>query len=82
MVLFEKYIIFLNIVGCFDVNSVVCICMLVCELLDGYNLVKFEVLGDEKMLYLNIIEILKVVCILIDDGFEIMVYILDDLIVV
>ncbi|MCP6548035.1 thiazole synthase, partial [Klebsiella pneumoniae] len=48
------------------------------ELLDGHNLVKLEVLGDEKTLYPNVTETLKAARTLIDDGFEIMVYTSDD----
>ncbi len=55
--------------------------MLARELLDGHNLVKLQVLGDEKTLYPNITETLKAARTLIDDGFEIMVYTSDDPIV-
>lgn len=55
---------------------------MVWEILDGYNLVKLEVLGDEKILFFNVVEILFVCEILIKEGFEVMVYILDDLIIV
>lgn len=44
----EKYTILPNTAGCFDANSAVRTCMLARELLDGHNLVKLEVLGDEK----------------------------------
>ncbi len=47
----EKYTILPNTAGCFDANSAVRTCMLARELLDGHNLVKLEVLGDEKTLY-------------------------------
>ena len=42
---------------------------------------KLEVLGDEKTLYPNIMETLKAAKVLIDDGFEVMVYTSDDPIV-
>ena len=77
----EKYTILPNTAGCFDANSAVRTCMLARELLDGHNLVKLEVLGDEKTLYPNITETLKAARTLIDDGFEIMVYTSDDPIV-
>ena len=51
------------------------------ELLGGHNLVKLEVLGDEKSLYPNVTETLKAAKVLIDDGFEVMVYTSDDPIV-
>ncbi|WP_445346562.1 thiazole synthase [Acinetobacter bohemicus] len=74
----DKYTILPNTAGCFDAPSAVRTCMLARELLDGHNLVKLEVLGDEKTLYPNVIETLKAARTLIDDGFEIMVYTSDD----
>ena len=46
----NKYTILPNTAGCFDADSAVRTCMLARELLDGHNLVKLEVLGDEKPL--------------------------------
>jgi thiazole synthase len=70
-----------NTAGCFDADSAIRTCMLARELLDGHNLVKLEVLGDEKTLYPNVTATLKAAQTLIDDGFEIMVYTSDDPIV-
>ena len=77
----DKYTILPNTAGCFDANSAVRTCMLARELLDGHNLVKLEVLGDEKTLYPNIMQTLKATRTLVDDGFEVMVYTSDDPIV-
>ena len=77
----EKYTIFPNTAGCFDAASAVRTCQLARELLDGHNLVKLEVLGDEKNLYPNVIETVKAAKTLIDDGFDVMVYTSDDPIV-
>ena len=44
----------------------------------GWNLVKLEVLGDQKTLYPNMAETLKAAEKLIADGFEVMVYCSDD----
>lgn len=74
----EKYTILPNTAGCFDADSAVRTCMLARELLDGHNLVKLEVLGDQKTLYPNVVETLKAARTLIDDGFEVMVYTSDD----
>ena len=46
----EKYTILPNTAGCFDADSAVRTCMLARELLDGHNLVKLEVLGDENLI--------------------------------
>ena len=77
----DKYTILPNTAGCFDADSAIRTCMLARELLDGHNLVKLEVLGDEKTLYPNVTATLKAAQTLIDDGFEIMVYTSDDPIV-
>ncbi|WP_227679926.1 thiazole synthase [Psychrobacter frigidicola] len=77
----DKYTILPNTAGCFDAESAVRTCKLARELLGGHNLVKLEVLGDEKSLYPNIMETLKAAKVLVDDGFEVMVYTSDDPIV-
>lgn len=76
-----EYTILPNTAGCFDAPSAVRTCLLARELLDGHNLVKLEVLGDEKNLYPNVIETVKAAQQLVDDGFEVMVYTSDDPIV-
>ena len=77
----DKYTILPNTAGCFDAETAVRTCRLARELLGGHNLVKLEVLGDEKTLYPNVMETLKAAKVLIDDGFEVMVYTSDDPIV-
>jgi len=77
----DKYTILPNTAGCFDAETAVRTCKLARELLGGHNLVKLEVLGDENSLYPNITETLKAAKVLIDDGFEVMVYTSDDPIV-
>lgn len=77
----EKYTILPNTAGCFDADTAIRTCQLARELLDGHNLVKLEVLGDEKTLYPNVTETLVAAQKLIEDGFEVMVYTSDDPIV-
>lgn len=77
----NKYTILPNTAGCFDAETAVRTCQLARELLDGHNLVKLEVLGDEKNLYPNVIETVRAAKVLIDDGFDVMVYTSDDPIV-
>lgn len=74
----EKYTILPNTAGCYTAKDAVRTCQLARELLDGRNLVKLEVLGDEKTLYPNIVETLTAAKILIADGFEVMAYTSDD----
>ncbi len=77
----KDFTILPNTAGCFDADTAIRTCMLARELLDGHNLVKLEVLGDEKTLYPNVTETLKAAEVLIKDGFEVMVYTSDDPIV-
>ena len=74
----EKYTILPNTAGCYDVDSAVRTCQLARELLDGHDLVKLEVLGDEKTLFPAMPETLEAAEILIKDGFKVMVYTSDD----
>lgn len=77
----EKYTILPNTAGCYTADDAVRTCRLARELLDGHDLVKLEVLGDEKTLFPDITETLKATEILIDEGFQVMVYTNDDPIV-
>jgi thiazole synthase len=74
----DKYTLLPNTAGCYDVESAVRTCKLARELLDGHDLVKLEVLGDEKTLFPDIPQTLEAAKQLIDDGFKVMVYTTDD----
>ncbi|MCF6218913.1 MAG: thiazole synthase [Gammaproteobacteria bacterium] len=74
----SQYTILPNTAGCYTADDAIRTCRLGRELLDGHNLVKLEVLGDEKTLYPNITETLVAAEVLINDGFEVMVYTNDD----
>lgn len=74
----NKYTILPNTAGCYNAKDAVRTCQLARELLDGHNLVKLEVLGDEKTLFPHIPETLKAAEELIKDGFKVMVYTNDD----
>ncbi|MCL7462172.1 thiazole synthase [Pseudomonas sp. NW5] len=77
----DKYTILPNTAGCYDAEEAVRTCRLARELLDGHNLVKLEVLADQKTLFPNVIETLKAAETLVKDGFDVMVYTSDDPIV-
>ncbi len=77
----DQYTILPNTAGCYDVDTAVRTCRLARELLDGHNLVKLEVLGDEKTLFPDVVATLKAAETLIADGFDVMVYTNDDPIV-
>lgn len=77
----DKYTILPNTAGCYSAKDAIRTCYLARELLDGQNLVKLEVLGDEKTLYPNIVETLSAAQSLVDNDFDVMVYTSDDPIV-
>ncbi|MGE8344437.1 thiazole synthase [Pseudomonas helleri] len=74
----DRYTILPNTAGCYDAVEAVRTCRLARELLDGHNLVKLEVLADQKTLFPNVIETLKAAEVLVKDGFDVMVYTSDD----
>lgn len=77
----EKYTILPNTAGCYTADDAVRTCRLARELLDGHDLVKLEVLGDEKTLFPDVLQTLKAAEVLIKDGFKVMVYTSDDLLI-
>lgn len=77
----KRYTILPNTAGCYTADEAVRTCRLARELLDGHDLVKLEVLGDRKTLYPDVTATLAAAEILIKDGFKVMVYTTDDVIV-
>jgi thiazole synthase len=77
----NKYTILPNTAGCYNAKDAVRTCKLARELLDGHDLVKLEVLGDEKTLFPDVKQTLVAAEELIKDGFKVMVYTTDDLII-
>ena len=74
----DKYTILPNTAGCFTAEEAVRTCRLGRELLDGHNLVKLEVLADQKTLFPDVAETFGAAELLVKDGFEVMVYTNDD----
>jgi len=74
----DDFVLLPNTAGCFTGDDAVRTLRLARELLDGHNLVKLEVLGDQETLFPNMPETLKAAEVLIKDGFEVMVYCSDD----
>jgi thiazole synthase len=77
----DRYTYLPNTAGCYSAEDAVRTCRLARELLDGHNLVKLEVLGDEKTLFPDITQTLSAAETLIAEGFRVMVYTNDDPIV-
>jgi thiazole synthase len=74
----DKYTLLPNTAGCYTAEDAVRTCRLARELLDGHDLVKLEVLGDEKTLFPDIVQTLQATETLVREGFKIMVYTNDD----
>jgi len=75
------YTLLPNTAGCYTAEDAIRTCRLARELLDGHELVKLEVLGDEKTLFPDIVQTLEATAVLVKDGFKVMVYTNDDPIV-
>lgn len=76
----KKYTYLPNTAGCFTAFDAVRTLRLA-RVAGGWNLVKLEVLAEEKTLYPKVIETIKAAEMLIKEGFEVMVYTNDDPIV-
>lgn len=74
----ERYTILPNTAGCYDARSAVRTCRLARELLNGRDLVKLEVLGDEQTLFPDVVQTIEAAEILVREGFRVMVYTNDD----
>jgi len=72
-----RYHLLPNTAGCFDVESALRTARLARELLDT-PLVKLEVLGDPKTLLPDPVGTLEATKVLVDEGFEVLVYCSDD----
>jgi len=73
----KKYTYLPNTAGCFTAEDALRTLRLAREA-GGWDLVKLEVLGDEKTLYPRMIETLEAAEALIKDDFQVMVYCSDD----
>tara|TARA_B110000444_G_C18781121_1_gene567483 strand:- start:147 stop:920 length:774 start_codon:yes stop_codon:yes gene_type:complete len=66
-----------NTAGCFNAEESLRTLRLAREM-GGWKMVKLEVLGDKKTLYPNMVETLKATKVLVEEGFEVLVYCSDD----
>ena len=73
----KKYTYLPNTAGCFSADDALRTLRLAREA-GGWDLVKLEVLGDQKTLYPNMVETLHAAEVLIREGFKVMVYCSDD----
>ena len=73
----NKFTYLPNTAGCFTREDALRTLRLAREA-GGWNLVKLEVLGDQKTLYPNMPETIKAAEVLLKEGFDVMVYCSDD----
>jgi thiazole synthase len=73
----KDYTFLPNTAGCFTADEAVRTLRLAREA-GGWDLVKLEVLGDQKSLFPDMVETLKAAEVLIGEGFKVMVYCTDD----
>lgn len=73
----KKYTYLPNTAGCFTAQDALRTLRLAREA-GGWNLVKLEVLGDQKTLYPNMPATFEALEVLVKEGFEVMVYCNDD----
>ncbi len=74
----DRYTLLPNTAGCYTARDAVRTCRLARELLDGHDLVKLEVLGDEKTLFPDLVQTYEAAEVLVKEGFKVMVYTNDD----
>lgn len=75
----KKYIILPNTAGCYSAEDAIRIARMAKELGIG-DMVKLEVIGDEKTLMPNVIETLEATKILVKEGFTVLAYTNDDIV--
>ena len=73
----DKYLFLPNTAGCYTAEDAVRTARLAREL-GGWNWVKLEVLGDQKTLFPDNVQLLEATKILIDEGFIVLPYTSDD----
>jgi len=74
----DRYTLLPNTAGCYSAEEAVRTCRLGRELLGGHKLVKLEVLADPTTLFPNVAETYIAAELLVQEGFDVMVYTNDD----
>lgn len=73
----DKYLLLPNTAGCYTADDAIRTARLAREA-GGWNWIKLEVLGDEKTLFPDTVELLKATKVLVDEGFIVLPYTNDD----
>ncbi len=74
----DQFTILPNTAGCYTAEDAIRTCRLARELLEGRKLVKLEVLGDDKTLFPDVTATVEAAEVLVEEGFDVMVYTNDD----
>ncbi|RCS57373.1 thiazole synthase [Parvibium lacunae] len=74
----SEYTLLPNTAGCYTADDAIRTLRLARELLDDHRLVKLEVLGDPHTLFPNMAETIAAAKVLVQEGFDVMVYCSDD----
>ena len=73
----DRFTLLPNTAGCYSVEDAVATARMGRELLDT-DLVKLEVIGDERTLFPDVVGTLEAARVLIDEGFTVLPYVTDD----
>jgi len=75
-----KYTILPNTAACYTMEDAIKIAHLARELEFGHDLIKLEVIGDEKTLMPDVVQTLEATKVLVKEGFSVMAYTTDDIV--
>jgi len=73
----DRFVILPNTAGCYSAEDAISTARLARELLDT-DLVKLEVIGDERTLFPDVAATIEAARVLVDDGFTVLPYVSDD----
>jgi thiazole synthase len=73
----DRFVILPNTAGCYTAEDAISTSRMARELL-GTDLIKLEVIGDERTLFPDVAATIEAARILVDDGFTVLPYITDD----
>jgi thiazole synthase len=73
----DRFVILPNTAGCYTMEDAISTSRMARELL-GTDLIKLEVIGDERTLFPDVAATIEAARILVDDGFTVLPYVTDD----
>ncbi len=73
----DRFVILPNTAGCYTVEDAISTSRMARELL-GTDLIKLEVIGDERTLFPDVAATIEAAAVLVDEGFTVLPYVTDD----